>query len=56
MTPRPAPRPRRAGLGAGGTLPAVITGYFGNPWGESRWIAGALAQGRRAGRWPGEVI
>jgi hypothetical protein len=40
------------GLGARDTLPSVITGYFGNPWGTNGWIQSALAQGQRAGRWP----
>ena len=40
------------GLGAGNTLPSVITGYLGNPSGKNGWIEQALAQGQRAGRWP----
>ena len=44
------------GLGAGGTLPAVITGYFGNPYGEAGWIESALRQGAAAGRWPGGLV
>ena len=40
------------GLGAGNTLPSVITGYLGNPNGKRGWIEQALAQGQRAGRWP----
>ena len=40
------------GLGAGNTLPSVITGYLGNPSGKNGWIVQALAQGQRAGRWP----
>lgn len=44
------------GLGAGGTLPAVITGYFGNPSGEAGWIESALRQGAAAGRWPGGLV
>ena len=38
------------GLGAWRTLPAVITGYLGNPGGKHEWIEAALAQGQRAGR------
>jgi len=38
------------GLGAWRTLPAVITGYLGNPGGKHGWIEAALAQGQRAGR------
>uniref|UniRef100_A0A7S4F4T7 Uncharacterized protein n=1 Tax=Chrysotila carterae TaxID=13221 RepID=A0A7S4F4T7_CHRCT len=38
------------GLGAGGTLPSVIAGYIGNPWGTADWIESALAQGQAAGR------
>eukprot|EP00966_Prymnesium_polylepis_P313268 7238663-Prymnesium_polylepis.1 len=44
------------GLGAGGTLPSVITGYIGNPWGKAGWIEAALAQGQAAGRWPGMAL
>lgn len=40
------------GLGAGSTLPSVITGYLGNPRGTHGWITSALAQGQAAGRWP----
>ena len=40
------------GLGAGNTLPSVITGYLGNPNGKRGWIEQALAQGQKAGRWP----
>ena len=40
------------GLGASATLPSVITGYLGNPWGSSGWIESSLAQGQKAGRWP----
>ena len=40
------------GLGAGNTLPSVITGYLGNPSGKNGWIVQALAQGQKAGRWP----
>lgn len=40
------------GLGAGNTLPSVITGYLGNPNGKNGWIEQALAQGQQAGRWP----
>ena len=34
------------GLGASATLPSVITGYLGNPWGTSEWIESSLAQVR----------
>jgi len=44
------------GLGASNTLPSVITGYLGNPDGERGWIESALAQGKGAGRWPGETV
>jgi len=40
------------GLGASATLPSVVTGYLGNPWGQSGWIESSLAQGQKAGRWP----
>eukprot|EP00586_Coscinodiscus_wailesii_P019026 CAMPEP_0172517656 /NCGR_PEP_ID=MMETSP1066-20121228/286885_1 /TAXON_ID=671091 /ORGANISM="Coscinodiscus wailesii, Strain CCMP2513" /LENGTH=332 /DNA_ID=CAMNT_0013299775 /DNA_START=28 /DNA_END=1026 /DNA_ORIENTATION=+ len=43
------------GIGLGppwGTLPAVLTGYFGNPWGRREWIEETLKQGQLAGRWP----
>lgn len=40
------------GLGAGNTLPSVITGYLGNPNGVNGWIESALAQGQSKGRWP----
>ena len=40
------------GLGAGNTLPSVITGYLGNPYGEAGWIQSSLDQGSGAGRWP----
>lgn len=40
------------GLGAVRTLPSVIAGYIGNPWGANAWIETALAQGQCAGRWP----
>ena len=35
-----------------GTLPAVLTGYFGNPNGHREWIEASLRQGQLAGRWP----
>ena len=44
------------GLGASKTLPSVITGYLGNPSGKNGWIETALAQGKAAGRWPGETV
>jgi len=33
------------------TLPAVLTGYFGNPNGKRDWIEASLKQGQLAGRW-----
>uniref|UniRef100_A0A7S2V3W9 Uncharacterized protein n=1 Tax=Fibrocapsa japonica TaxID=94617 RepID=A0A7S2V3W9_9STRA len=44
------------GAGAPNTLPAVITGYLGNPNGESGWITSSLAQGQIAGRWPNNAL
>lgn len=44
------------GLGAGNTLPSVITGYLGNPSGVHGWIESALAQGQRQGRWPAMAL
>eukprot|EP00320_Phaeocystis_rex_P003824 CAMPEP_0119082230 /NCGR_PEP_ID=MMETSP1178-20130426/120342_1 /TAXON_ID=33656 /ORGANISM="unid sp, Strain CCMP2000" /LENGTH=276 /DNA_ID=CAMNT_0007064991 /DNA_START=156 /DNA_END=986 /DNA_ORIENTATION=+ len=44
------------GLGASATLPSVITGYLGNPWGQSGWIESSLAQGQKAGRWPNTAL
>ncbi len=44
------------GLGAARTLPSVIAGYVGNPWGKAEWISAALAQGQQAGRWPDFVL
>ena len=44
------------GLGPPATLPAVITGYLGNPSGRRAWIETALVQGQRAGRWPDTVF
>jgi len=44
-----------AGIGIGppwGTLPAVLPGYFGDPYGKREWIETALKQGQLAGRWP----
>lgn len=38
------------------TLPAVLTGYFGNPSGKRAWIEAALRQGQLAGRWPDSVL
>ena len=41
------------GIGLGppwGTLPAVLTGYLGNPGGRRDWIESALLQGQLAGR------
>ncbi len=44
------------GLGAGATLPSVITGYLGNPSGTNGWIVSSLAQGQQAGRWPNTAL
>jgi hypothetical protein len=44
------------GLGASGTLPSVIAGYFGNPSGVHGWIESGLAQGATAGRWPSNAV
>jgi hypothetical protein len=45
------------GLGAWATLPAVIGGYIGNPFGPpQRWITDALAVGQRQGRWPDTAL
>lgn len=44
------------GIGPPQTLPAVITGYLGNPWGKRAWIETALAQGQAAKRWPDTVL
>lgn len=44
------------GLGAAQTLPSVITGYLGNPWGEAGWIEASLAVGQRGGRWPDTAL
>jgi len=43
------------GIGIGppwNTLPAVLTGYFGDPNGKRDWIEASLKQGQLAGRWP----
>jgi hypothetical protein len=43
------------GIGVGPpwqTLPAVLTGYFGDPNGSREWIETGLKQGQLAGRWP----
>jgi hypothetical protein len=44
------------GIGPPCTLPAVITGYLGNPSGRHDWIESALAQGQTAGRWPTNAL
>lgn len=45
------------GLGAWATLPAVIGGYLGNPFGKpQRWIQDALALGALQGRWPDNAL
>lgn len=57
-TPSPSLKVTWVGLGLGppwGTLPAVLTGYFGNPYGRRGWIEESLRQGQLKGRWP-EVL
>jgi len=44
------------GVGPPATLPAVVTGYLGNPSGRRAWIESALEQGQRMGRWPDNVL
>jgi hypothetical protein len=44
------------GLGAPLTLPSVVAGYTGNPWGEAAWIETSLAVGQRQGRWPDSAL
>ena len=44
------------GIGPPNTLPAVLTGYLGNPAGRNAWIQSALQQGQEAGRWPDNVL
>ena len=46
------------GIGLGppwGTLPAVLSGYVGNPSGRRAWIEAALKQGQLAGRQAGPL-
>jgi AhpC/TSA antioxidant enzyme len=40
------------GLGAWASLPAVISGYIGNPWAAQPWITDAFLVGNRQKRWP----
>jgi hypothetical protein len=40
------------GLGAYATLPAVISGYIGNPFVQQPWITDALTVGNLQQRWP----
>ena len=40
------------GLGAWASLPAVISGYLGNPWTAQPWITDAFLVGNRQKRWP----
>jgi hypothetical protein len=40
------------GLGAYATLPAVISGYIGNPFVKQPWITDALTVGNMQQRWP----
>lgn len=44
------------GFGAWATLPAVISGYIGNPFQGQPWIEDALAVGMRQGRWPDTAL
>mmetsp|Transcript_35058 Transcript_35058/g.79186 ORF Transcript_35058/g.79186 Transcript_35058/m.79186 type:complete len:285 (-) Transcript_35058:25-879(-) len=44
------------GLGAPLTLPYVIMGYTGNPFGKAGWIESSLAVGQRQGRWPSTAL
>mmetsp|Transcript_27323 Transcript_27323/g.41967 ORF Transcript_27323/g.41967 Transcript_27323/m.41967 type:complete len:351 (+) Transcript_27323:26-1078(+) len=44
------------GLGAYGTLPAVIGGYIGNPITPQPWIEDALLVGQLQNRWPDTVL
>ena len=44
------------GLGAWATLPAVISGYIGNPLTPQPWIDDAFAVNKDKGRWPDEVL
>jgi hypothetical protein len=44
------------GLGAWATLPAVISGYIGNPFFGQPWIEDALAVGQSLQRWPDTAL
>jgi len=44
------------GLGAWATLPAVISGYIGNPFIAQPWIEDAFAVGMKKGRWPDNAL
>jgi hypothetical protein len=44
------------GLGAYGTLPAVISGYIGNPFIKQPWITNAFIVGIEQNRWPNNII
>ena len=44
------------GLGAWATLPAVISGYIGNPFFGQPWIEDALAVGQWKKRWPDTAL
>ena len=44
------------GLGAYATLPAVISGYIGNPFVKQPWITDALTVGNIQQRWPMDAL
>jgi hypothetical protein len=44
------------GLGAYATLPAVISGYIGNPFVKQPWITDALTVGNLQQRWPMDAL
>ena len=44
------------GLGAAWTLPSVLSGYVGNPFGKREWIESALVSNTIAGRFPANAV
>ena len=44
------------GLGAYATLPAVISGYIGNPFVKQPWITDAMIVGNTQQRWPMDAL
>ena len=44
------------GLGAVMTLPSVISGYIGNPWGKQPWIEAAMGRNQFRGIWPDTAL